>query len=643
MLAQLRALTRGWIARILLGFIALAMAITLFQGDFVSGLQSMFNPSGVASVANQAITPQQLNREFDLYLRSQQRQGQTISRPDAITANVHLRILDSMIQRRAMHAYAERLGVHASNTLAAEMIRNIPAAKNELTGRFDRAAYQGFLRDVGYSAGEFESEVRGDLAASSVIQALTAGLRAPSSYGALILAYQSERRTVSVAEATSARLGQIPAPTPAQLQAFYEDNRAAFAVPEFRTVTVIVARAADFAARVEVPEARIRDEFEARRASLAEPERRSFVQLSAPDEAKARDAAQRLSRGEAPDAVARALGLQAVRQENRAQTDIADAAVRQAVFGLAAGAPASAIPARLSPWAVVRLESITAASAPNFEHERERIRQEIAEHEAATLMDAAIEAFESARDAGGNLAQAAAAQGLAVITIPAISAEGRRPDGQPEDAIVDMPEVVATAFETQEGEATDFMPVGDGVDVIVQVDSIIPASTRPLESVRDQLIAGWTTRERSRLMNELANQVIAAVRGGQSFAAAVSAARINIVARSQQLDRRTAAQIPDQQFVGAVFGTDVGAVGSVIRPDGGAMLLVHVEGVQRADLAQNREIAEQLRQEAQQQLGRSLVEAIEASAVDAARVRRNDARIAQLFAPADATQSTQQP
>lgn len=642
MLAQMRTLTRGWIARIILGVIALAMAITLFQGDFVSGLQGMFNPSGVATVANQSITPQQLQREFDLFLRSQQRQGQTVTRPDAIAANLHLRILDSMIQRRAMHAYAERLGVHASNTLAAEMIRNIPAAKNELTGRFDREAYQGFLRDVGYSAGEFEVEVRGDIAASTVIQSLTAGVRAPSSYGALVLAYQSERRTVTVAEATAARLGDFPAPTPAQLQAFYEDNRAAFAVPEYRAITVIIARGADFAARIDVPEARLREEFEARRASLTAPERRTFVQLSAPDEAKARDAASRLSSGQSPDAVASALGLQVVRQENRAQSDIADAAVRQAVFGLTAGAPASAVRARLSPWAVVRLESVTAATAPTFENERDQIRQEIASHDAAGLMDTAIEAFEQARDSGTNVAEAARAQGLTVLTIPAINAEGRRPDGAPEDAIVDIPEVVGTAFETQEGEATDFMPVGDGVDVIVQVDNITPATTRPLAEVRDQLAAGWATQERVRRMRELADQVTAAVRGGQTFAAAAAAARINIVARSQQLDRRTASQIPDQQFVGAVFGTDVGGVGQVVRPDGGAMLLVHVENVQRADLAQNREAAEQLRREVQQQLGQSMVEAIEASAVDAANVRRNDQRIAQLFAPADTTQDGQQ-
>lgn len=635
MLAQLRALTRSWIARIFLGAIALAMAITLFQGDFISGLTNMFNPSGVAQVGNSAITPRELQREFDLFLRSQQQQGRTLTRPQAVEANIPARILESLIERRAMHLYAQKLGVHGSNAQAAEQIRNLPAAQNQLTGRFDRDGYKRFLQEVGYSAGEFETELRNDIAAGQLMQAMTAGLRAPSSFGAMMLAYQSERRIVSVAEVSGSRAGEIPQPTPAQLQAFYEDNRAAFAVPEFRALTIVVARGADFAARVDVPEARLREEFERRRASLATPEKRSFVQLSGQDEAKARDAAARLSRGEAPEAIASVLGLTLVRQADRTQTDVADPAIRQTVFAMQAGAPAQAVRGRLTPWAAVRLEAVTPASAPTFETERERLRAEIANAEAGEQMDRAIEAFEQARDSGGNIVEAARANGLTAITVPAVSAEGRAPDGQPVADLVDMPEIITTAFETQEGEATDFMPIGEGRDVIVQVDRIIPATTRPMDQVRPVLIANWTAQERARRLREIGQGVKTAVQGGQSFAAAAQAANITVTARSQTIDRQMAQRMPDPQLAQLVFGTAKGDVAVLVRPDGGAMLLLNVEDVQRADPAQSRAAVEQLRQQVQQQVGLSLVAAIQAAAVENANVKRNQRVLDQLFAPAE--------
>lgn len=640
MLAQLRVLTRGWVARIFLGAIALMMAITLFQGDFLAGLTNMFAPQGVAQVGAVTITDRELQREFDLFLRSQQRQGHAVTRPDAIRAHLPERMLDSIIQRRAMHAYAAKLGVRASDAQAADAIRAIPAAQNTLTGRFDRQAYQSFLGEIGYTTGEFETEIKGDLAADTVMRALSAGLRAPTLYGELVLAFQSERRRVMLAQIPAARAGAIPTPTEAQLRDFYSDSAAAFRTPEYRAATIVFARGADFAARVNVTEERLRQEYEARRATLTTPEKRTYVQISAPDEAKARQAADRLNRGEAADAVARALGLQMVRGADKAQAEIPDPAVRQAVFAAAANAPARAVTAQLSPWAVVKVESVTAGETPSFETERENIRTEIAGQEAAAQLDAAIQAFEEARSSGTAIAEAARAQNLAVVTIPAVDAQGRTPEGAPAEALVDSADLVRTIFASQEGEATDFAPVTQGVDALVQVDRVIPAGVKPFASVHDQLVSGWTARERTRLLREIATRVQTAVAHGQNFAAAARAEHAEVMAAAQTLDRATASRMPDQQTAQGIFDTAQGAVGTVVRPDGSALLLIHVEAIEHANPAQNAEAIERFRQQVQEQLGQSLVQAAQAQAVTAAHVRRNPQRLAQLF-PAD-DQQTQQ-
>ncbi|MEJ0061126.1 MAG: SurA N-terminal domain-containing protein [Terricaulis sp.] len=485
-------------------------------------------------MAGQTVTARELSREMELFLRRQRSDGNNVTQAQAVEAGIHTRLLESIIERRAVVALARNMGVQASHKQVGDAIRQIPAVQNPLTGTFDRNEYVRFLSEARYSEPEFENEVRGDLSARMLISALTAGARAPSSFGALVLAYETERRTVSVAEAPAPLAGNIPQPDAGQLQDFYEDNAAALQLPEYRALTLVFARRADFMARVDVPEQRLREEFEARRAGLTQAEKRSFVQLSAPDEARARDAAARLARNEDPAAVAQALGLQVVRYEQQEASGIADPTIAQAVFALPARAAPTAVRGRLTPWAAVKLETITPAVAPSFEDERASLREAIAADEAETLLNDAVSAFEEARAGGTPVAEAARASQLAVVTVPAIDAQGLTPTGEPAEALLDQPALVQTAFDTQEGEASDFMPSGDA-DVIVSVDSITPASTRPLDSVRAQLIAAWISRERVRRLEEIGSEVTAAVRGGQSFAAAARAHRLTIAVQSQPL------------------------------------------------------------------------------------------------------------
>ncbi|MGE3928544.1 MAG: peptidylprolyl isomerase [Hyphomonadaceae bacterium] len=624
MLLQLRNLTRGFVAFLLLGLIAIAFALWGVN-DFFSGVGAQ----NVARVGSESITPQQLNRELELTLRAQRQQGVNLSQAEAVEAGIHLQLLESMIARRAIVAYSKRLGVSASDAQVAQNIREIPAVRNPLTGAFDQSAYAQFLQDFRYGQAEFEEEIRNEITSQMVRGALTAGTRAPSSFGAMLLAYESERRTVSVAEAPMSLAGQIPQPTEAQVQAFYEESAEQLQVPEYRTLTLVYARPDDFVSRVTVPEDRLQEELEARQDSLQEPERRTYVRFAAANEQQARDAAARLEAGEAPNAVAQALGIQMTRGEDQSRDQVADNAVRDAVFALAAGG-VSAVSATLSPWAVVQLESITEARAPDLAEARETLRRELALEEASELLNSAIGAFEDARAGGASAADAARTANLPVVRIEAVDAEGRGRDGAPVEALAEQEDLLSAAFETPESEATDFLPFG-GADVLLSVDSVAPASTRPLEEVRAELVQAWLARERARRMQELAEAVSTAVAGGEDFAAAARAQRMNVVVTSQQIDRRNAQQLPAQRLGALLFNARIGDVVSDVRVDGGALILAHVEAIERADPAESQQAVEAGRVQLQQSLGQSLDEAVTGEAVTRGRPRRNDRVIEQLF------------
>jgi peptidyl-prolyl cis-trans isomerase D len=456
-------------------------------------------------------------------------------------------------------------------------------------------------------------------------------VRAPSSFGAMALTYQTETRVVSIAEAPASAAGAIPPPNEAQLRTFYEESAEQLRVPEFRALTLVYARVQDFAARVDVPETRLREEFDARRAALTQPERRSYVRISAQNEAPANDIVARLGRGEAPDAIASALGVQVQRGADQARADVPDANVAEAVFAGSRGA-ARAVRGSLAPWVVVRVESITPSVAPDFAALRDELRQAIANDEAATMLNDAVREFEDARSGGASIADAARQHGFAVVAVPAIEAGGRDRTGAPVEALAgeDHAELLRAAFQTPEGEASDFTPAGDA-DVIVSVDSITPASVRPFAEVESDLRAAWISRERVRRLRELGQEVTQAVRGGQPFAAAARARGFSVVVQSRALDREMAAQIPARGLASQIFALRQGELANEIRSDGGAMLVAQIEEINRVNPAEEPQAVEAARAQASQGLIQSVATTLQSEIVRRARPQRNEQLLSRHF------------
>ncbi|MES1201049.1 MAG: SurA N-terminal domain-containing protein [Pseudomonadota bacterium] len=633
MLRQIRGATRGWISGVILFILAACFVIFLGAGN-TTIFDSILHPASkndVATVAGTEITPAQLDRELNLTLTRMRNNGQDANRQDAIRQNVHLRLLENLIQRHALAAMAKRLGIYASDRQIADAIRKIPAMQNQMTGAFDRQAYERILQESRYTEAEFENEQRDDSAIGMLTEALTVGSRAPASFGKLVLAYTSERRIVTIAQAPMTLVANVPAPTDAQLHDFYQQNLQALRTPEYRALTLVFARPADFQARVDVPEDRLRQVFQSRVASFTTPEKRSFVQISAPSQDQAQRAATRMAHGETPEAVAHALGLQVVTINDQAQSSAADANVATAVFAMRQGAAPAAVQGLLTPWAAVKLVSITPGHAPTFEEQRDHIRDEIVRSEARDQMQDALDGFDTARSAGSSVTDAARANHLDVVAVPAVDARGQTPDGPPAAALVDQAKLIQAAFATQAGEASDFISLGDGASALVAVDHITPASTRPFDTVKAQLAQLWTFQQRGQRLNAIVNEVKDAVAHGQSFATVARAHGLQLVATSQTINRQNVQQIPARALPGLLFDARPGDVVSDMRTDGAALLLAQVEDIQRTDPATAPQAVEQARQQLTQAVGQSVLEAVVNEAVTQAKVTRNEAVLRETF------------
>lgn len=636
MILQFRKFSRSIFAAIILGLVGLAMVLFLPSGQF-----STIVATDLVTVGQYKVTPRQLSRDLQRELRTRrEQQGQNITQQEAIDGGLHNQLLENLVTRLSLYAFADKVGVSASDRQVGDAIRAFPQVLNPVTGQFDETAYAAFLRQIEYTQPEFEAAMRGDMTTQMLMESLIAGIRSPSSYGALMLAYQTETRVVSIAELPAAAVGAVPAPTEEQVQAFYAENASNLRLPEFRQLTFAIARVEDFVPRVTIDPAVLEREVESRRATVAQPERRTYVRLTAQNEAQANQIAQRLTRGESAAAIAADLGVQTTRGENQTRAEVLDEAVAEAVFATAAGAPARVVRGRLSPFVVMRVESITAAPPVDVSTLREQISTALAMEQAAELLNTAIGAFEDARSGGASLAEAARAQGLSVLAVPPVTAQGLDQEGRPIEALATLEEPMRAAFETNEGEVTDFLPF-DGGDVMVSVDRVIPESTRPLEDVREDLVEAWTNRERGRLLQERGAAFAAAIREGQSFEQAARANRMTIRVRSQSLNRQQAAQIPSRALATQIFQASVGGTASDLRFDGGALLVAVVERIDRVNPADAPQLVEQARAADGRVLTNTFGEIIAGEVVDRMRPQRNQRLIDRSFPPSSGNDASE--
>ena len=633
MLTEMRKVTRGWIALGVIGLLALAFAIW--------GIHDVFKPvqsNDVAAGRGLTIGAREFELAFDNELKNVQAEAhRPVTKPEAVAANFHMQVLDRLITQRVFDRLAGKIGVNSSDAMVAQRIQTNPAFRNQVTGGFDANTYKTLLAQNSISRELYEADLRSGMTRTQLAQALVAGLRAPSGFGRMIMAFDTEKRTASIAAIAPGRVPVPAAPTDAELAAFYKVQSAAFALPEYRAFTVIRAEPAAFEAHVDVPEDKIVKLFDFRKAQMVTPEKRTFVVLGGGrDQATAEQAARRLAAGEAPDAIARALGMQAITLTQKTKADAPDPRIGDAVFRLKAGETTGAIQGIT--WSAARVSEIIPGTTPGLEEARPQLRAELAKEEAQTLMNDAVEKFEDARSGGADLDAAARGAGLSVTKTGFVDARGLNESHQPDASVLDQPELLKAVFAAGEGDPSDWVSQDDGGSYMIRIDTVKPTGAPPLAQIRDRVATAWRYQKIGEGMGKIVQAVATAVKGGASFADAVRAQNLEIVGGGPQtLDRRAAQQGLSPQLGGAIFAARAGDVVSGIGgPHNDLMFVARVDKITHADPAADPTGVEQRRQSIEGALGNDSLATVQAAARQAAHIRVNQPLVDRLVGKTDA-------
>ena len=560
MMETMRNAAKGWVAKILIGLLAVSFGVW--------GIADVFRGSSggaLATVGEQEISPEQFNRAFQEYLQNYARQtGRGITPEEARTLGIDKAILDNLLQTAALDHKAGKLNLGVSNTFLAHEVMLNPAFQNA-SGKFDADRFKQLLSQNGLNENGFFAEERQRL----LRQALTAAASAetPVTRGLLEAKYRydSEQRDARYFIVTT-KDGDVPAPTDDEIKKEYEANPAAYTAPEFRVVAMMKVEPADIAAKVTVTDQDVAEAYEKYKGDYFTPETRTILQISFPTLEEAQAAQQKLASGTDFMALAKERGFseQDVTFADKAKTDFIDPAIADAAFALTQGQVSEPVKGTLS-TVLLKATAITPERQSTLDEVKPQLTERLQLERAGEEIQAIYDAVEDARAAQTTFEDIAAKAGIPFQLVPALDQRGNGKDGKPV-AVPHATELVTAAFGSDVGVENDAIALDNGY-VWYEVREVIPSALRPLDEVKDQARAAVTAGKLRALAEEKAKALVERARSGTKIEdlateAGTTVQSIQGLRRGESEDRFGPAA------VAALFAVPETGFAFAIEPDG---------------------------------------------------------------------------
>jgi peptidyl-prolyl cis-trans isomerase D len=499
-----------------------------------------------------------LQQELSLESR---RRGQQVTIQQARAEGIDQRVLDRLAGVAALSEETRELQLSVGDAEVAVQLRGVPAFQGP-TGAFDRDRYEFALRQNGTRPTEFEDELRLVAARALLQQSVTGGLTVSETYANTIYNFLGERRSFRWAELDESFLTEdIPAPTDAQLQSFYEAEGAQFRTAEIRKLSYAWLTPDMLLDTIEVDEAQLRALYDARSAQYNQPERRLVERLGFASAEEALKAKSDIEGGAATFEQLvedRGLTLEDVDQGEVARADL-DADVADVVFALDQPGLTEPVQTSLGP-VLYRVNALLEATTISFEDVRDDLVAEFTADRARRIIEDEIVAVDDLLVGGATIAELGDETPMQVGTLDYTGESG--------DGIAGYAAFRAEVAQLDTGDFPEVRELSDGGIFAVQLDEIVPPALPPLADIRADVVTAWTADQQAQKLAALGEELAEQIRGGTRMASLDLAARAEIdLARSDFIEEAPVG------LLARVFEMEEGEIAFVQDPSGRAAMI----------------------------------------------------------------------
>jgi peptidyl-prolyl cis-trans isomerase D len=560
MTGALRTSARNPVAIAMMGLLILVFLILgVGGGGHLSDIFGGTHGDAVVVAGSHSMNARDFQKVFDQNRqRFEEQSKQQVSVELLVKNGADRQLLNEIADDEAETEMLTRAGINPDPSLVDNEIKKLPFAFDKVTGQFSEQQFTQFLANQGLTPRQAEAELTDQLTQRHFVVAAENGFKIPYVFAALSAVTGLQNRDVSYFTLAATAVPQPPAPTDAQLTAFMQQHAQQLMRPEMRIITVATFSAKALAPSVKVDPADIQKEFNFKKDTLSTPEHRTVVEIPVRTTAQASEASARLSKGEAPDAIAKSLGTEPVSFPDVPQSAIPDRKVAAAAFALPEGQVSGPVHGDLG-MAVLKIVKVTPATTANFDAVRPGIEADLRARAAQNQAYQLSQKFDDARQGGSSVADAARKAGVAVLTLGPVTSTGVDGDNKPVTALT--PQILKSAFARAQGEDGDLEDAGAGEYFAVHIDRVLPPSLPPLNEKRAALTQAYVHEQIVKSLRLRADSLIAQVKKGLSMDQAATQMGVHVVhqAGMQRIQAQTYKALGDE-FLEGVFTSKAGAV-----------------------------------------------------------------------------------
>ena len=618
MITFIRRWLTSWPVLLLLGLVLLAFAITGVGDPFGGGS----GPVGsVATVGNKVITENEVLKAFDRLVRNARQSNPAISQTEFAKQGAVTAATDQLIGQTAVETLAAKAGVTASERAIGAVIAGIPAFQSG--GKFDEATYRRVIANQQLTESELHNGIAGDLVRKQLLTPITAALGVPADmarpYAQMLV--DIHRGGVALVPVAVTVL-----PTEAEIAKYYADNKSRFIVPERRAYRYAMIDSAGIIANAAVSEAQIAAAFAKDPAKYGAAATRRLEQVVVPDEAKAKAIAAAAATEGFAKAAQRLAGFGAAdidlgEQSRDAFGKATSPAVADAAFAATVGAITAPIKTAYG-WHVVRVAALGAAGK-SLEQARAAVEADLKKTAGTAALGDLVAAIEDGVEAGKSFADLAKDQKLTILTQSPVTKDGTAP-GQP-PLVGDAIAIAAKAFRHEPGDGAAVEDLGGGKLIVIETMATSAAAPQPLAEIRAVVVEGAARAKAMAAARGRADAVVAAVRKGMAFDAALKAQGLApaqpLVGR--RLDVAQQQQVPP--IVQAFLETPKGSV--QVLPGAQGWALINTSAIEPGKIEAVPGLLEAGRRDIASQVPEEFASAFAAAAERALGTKRNEKTI----------------
>lgn len=561
----------------LFGKIVIAIMFSFLIISFaIWGVGDIFRGYGrneVAKVGKTEIGLEQMRtayqNEIQNLIRQQRRQ---ISPEMARALGLDRQVLSRLLTEATLDQTAQGMRLAVSD----ETIRNLifdDQVFRDASGQFSAARFNELLRTNGYSEQSYVALQRSTILRQQ-LEMVVGGLSAPLALQEVGNRLRNEKRSITFARMPASGAGEIAAPTEDQLKSFFNDRKAAFRAPEFRTAAILSITAETLADPAKVTDEEAKARYEATKAQrFTAAELRTVQQVPFPNAEEAQAAKAKIDGGETFDEIAteRNVAFNNLTLGTFTREQMIDPAVRDAAFALEEGAVSAPVTGAFG-TVLLRVTKVDGAHVRPFEEVAAEVKQELATSRAASQVTELHDKIEDQRAAAKPLAEIAKDLNLTLRMAGPINASLGKPDGAREEALPGGDSTLQAIFRSDIGVDNEAirLPRNTGY-VWYDVTKIDPARERSFDEVKAEVEKQWRADETATKLSAKARELVERLDKGETF---------DVVAASAGLTIETAADLGRQDqrpelpgtVVAQVFGTAAGKGNSAAGTDGGRIL-----------------------------------------------------------------------